>query len=191
MIERLLIGNVWFAIALGVIAYTANYYLALKEIYLYHAGAKDYIAFQGIYDLKTSLPGLAAKRRRINAQLLAGVFICAIGTGVTWIICIQQYSRPDVFSALMGGLILLEVARIMRRVRNMVLFHYAPNGKALKGKVEYSPRMAHTLFYVEMYCFAALYMLILFITGSWFFLGGAATCFLAGRRERDWTVVKT
>ena len=191
MIERLLIENVWFAITLGVIAYATNYYLALKEIFLYHAGAKDYVIFQDIYDLKTILPELTAKRRRINTQLLTGVLLCAIGTGVTWLICIQQYNRPDVFSALMGGLILLEAARIMRRVRNIVLFRDAPNGKALKGKVEYSPRIAHTLFYVEMYSFAALYLLLFFTTASWLFFGGAATCFLAGHRERDWTVVKT
>ena len=192
MIERLLIGNVWFAIGLGVSVYAVNYYLAMKETYLYHAGAKDYLVFQGIYEPATALPSSATQRRSANVKILAGMLILAIGIGAAWIVCLQLATpRPDVFSILMGGLILLEAATIMRHVRNIVLFHDAPNGKTLKGNVEYSSRLGHTLFYVEMYSFAALYALIFFTTSSWLFLGGALTCFVSGRRQRDWTVMRT
>jgi hypothetical protein len=91
----------------------------------------------------------------------------------------------------MGGLVLVHAAASMRRLRNIVLFHHAISAKGLSGKIEYSKRTVHTLSFVELFGFAVLYLLMFLVSGSWFFLGGALVCLVAGNRHRDWTKVYT
>jgi len=188
LIENLLITNVWFAIALGALVFAAGYGLALYEIYLYHAGAKNILVFEGRYDLEPALLARLARRRWVNVRLVAAVVILSAAIFAVWR---EQYNRPDVFSFLIGGLVLLEAAADLRRFRNIVLFQQARRADGLQGKIEYSKRLSYTLPYVETLSFAALYALIFLVSSSWFFLGGAITCIVAGRRLRDWVMVFT
>ena len=189
MIENLLIGNAWFALAAGVVFFTVTFYLAIYEAYLYHAGAKDYLVLEGRYEWLTAFQDIFTGRRRVSARFLAALLILALGILAAWEVCIRQYSRPDVFSFLIGGLLLLEAAAAMQHVRRIVLFRHARRAEGLQGKIEYSRRLVFTLSFVEQYSFAALYVLMFLVSGSWFFLGGALTCIVAGRRRRDWVKV--
>jgi hypothetical protein len=191
LIENLLISNVWFAVTLGALVFAAGYGLALYEVYLYHAGAKNLLVFEGRYDLEPDLLARIARRRWVNVRLAAAVVILSTAIFAVWQVCIEQYHRPDVFLFLIGGLVLLEAAADLRRFRNIVLFQQARRADGLQGKIEYSKRLSYTLPYVETLSFAALYALIFLVSSSWFFLGGAITCIVAGRRLRDWVVVFT
>ena len=189
--DRLLVGNPWFPLALGLVAYALGYYLGIVETYLYHAGAKDYVVFHGSYELTPALQEMFAKRRYVNGRLLAALGLLAAGILAVWDVSVRQYDRADLFSFLIGGLVLVELATAIRRFRNIVSFHYARSAGHLKGKVEYSSRLVHTQAFVELYGFTVLYVLSFLVTGSWFFLGGALTCFVTGRRYRDWAMVRT
>jgi hypothetical protein len=41
----------------------------------------------------------------------------------------------------------------------------------------------------DVYAFALVYALAYALSGSWFFLGGALTCFISGSRGRDLSLV--
>lgn len=190
MIERLLIGNVWFALTAGVVFYAVGYYLYIYETYLYHAGAKNYVVFQGSYELTPALQESVVKRRFVNVRLLAILLVLSVAILAAWAIIVQRFDRPDIFSFLMGGLLLLEAAVGMRRFRNVVFFRHAQNAGELRGKIEYSRRFVLTQSFFELYGFVALYVLMFLVSSSWFFLGGALTCFVASRRLRDWVMVR-
>ena len=112
-----------------------------------------------------------------------------IAVFAVWVICYQQINRPDLFTFLMGGLVLLEAAAGMRHFRNVIFFHYARQPGTVTGEIEYSRRLVHTQYFFELYGFAALYMLMFLVSGGWFFLGGAVACFVSAQRRRDWTAV--
>jgi hypothetical protein len=191
LIERLLLTNVWFAIALGVIFYIATYLLGLYEIYLYNTGAKDFIVIPNRYDLTPDRQAAITQRRWFNWKLAAILVVMSIGIGLAWQISIGQYARSDVFSVLIGGLLLLEIADAAQRIRNIILFYNAPKAGNAKGKIEYSRRLVYSQAFFEMYIFATIYLFVFFTTGSWLFFGGGITCIVAGRRQRDWTVIRT
>ena len=191
MIERLIISNPWSALIVGVLAYGVGYYLGLYEAYLYHIGAKSYLVLEGDYELTPALQAAIFKRRWVNGRFLAVVFFLTVGILAMWQITIRQYNRPDVLTFLMGGLVLYEAAAGIQHLRNIVLFYYAPKSANLQGKITYSKRLVHTLSFYEMYGFVALYLIMFLVSATWFYLGGALTCFVAGRRHRDWAMIRT
>ncbi len=191
MIERLLLDNVWFAIALGAIFYIATYLLGLYEIYLYHAGAKDFLVIPNRYDLNPERQAAITQRRWFTWKFAAILIVLAIGIGAAWQIAIGQYNRSDVFAFIIGGLLLLEITDAAQRIRNIILFYYAPKSNNAKGKIEYSRRLVFSQLLFELYIFAAVYLFVFVTTGSWLFFGGAVTCIVNGRRMRDWTVIRT
>jgi len=191
VIEKLVIGNVWFALVIGTIVFAAGFYLYFYAARLYHAGAKNTIVLEGSYELMPMFQDIIAGRRLVNAKLAAALLVAPIAIAIVWEVCVRQYARPDIFAFLMGGLLLIEIAVGMRHLRNIVFFRHAQRAEGFRGKIEYSRRLIATQAFVELYSFAALYVLMFLVSGSWFFLGGALTCFVAGRRYRDWTKVFT
>jgi hypothetical protein len=191
LIERLLLTNVWFAIALGAIFYIATQLLWLYELRLYHTGAKDFFVIPNRYDLNPERQAAITQRRWFTWKFAAILIVLAIGIGATWQILIGQYNRPDVFSFIIGGVLLLEVSDAAQRIRNIILFYYAPKAGNAKGKIEFSRRLIFSQLFFEMYIFAAVYLFAFLVAGSWLFLGGAVTCIVNGRRMRDWTVIRT
>ena len=191
MIENLFISNVWFALAAGALVYSVNYYLSIYGAYLYHAGAKDTIVFEGLYVLTPTLQKAIAARGFVTTQFLWRLLILSLAILAAWSLCVVQFQRPELFSFLMGGLLLYEAADFLQDFRTIVLFRYARRAEGLQGKIEYSKRLVLTLSVFELYGFAGLYFLMFLVAGSWFFLGGTLTCIVTSRRLRDWVKVRT
>jgi hypothetical protein len=185
----MLVDNVWIAIALAVMSYAVGYYLALYEAHLYYTGAKNYISLEGFGELAPALEEAASRGLHVTTRFLVEVVVLTLAVFALWTVCFQEIKRPDLFYFLIGGLVLLEAAVSMRYLRNVVIFRYAREGEGIRGKIEYSRRLVHTLSFLELYGFAALYVLMFMVSGGWFFLGGALACFVSGRRRRDWTMV--
>lgn len=127
----------------------------------------------------------------MNVRIVGGLLVVAAAILIAWEISVRQYDRPDIFSFLMGGLLLLEAAVALQRFRHIVLFRYARRAEGIRGKIEYSRRLALSLSFFDLYGFVALYVFIFLVSSSWFFLGGALTCFVASRRLRDWVMIRT
>lgn len=191
MIERLLINNVWLSILFGTIFYGAAQLLGWYELYLYHAGAKDYFVIPNRYDLNPERQAAITQRRWFTWKFAAILIVLAIGIGAARQVSIGQYNRPDVFSFIIGGVLLLEISDAAQRIRNIILFYYAPKAGNAKGKIEFSRRLIYSQWFFDMYIFAGIYLFAFLVAGSWLFLGGAVTCIVNGRRLRDWTVIRT
>ena len=185
MFENWLLSSAWLAVVLGVLVYVANEYLAALETNGYFAGASRYLVFEERY-----VPLPANRQRWLNARLVLTALVLALGTLALWWVCTQQIQRPEVFLFILGSFVLLQVTNSLRRMQRMVLYHYARSPGNLKGKLEYSERMWMTQAAFDLYGFTGLYLFMFLLTGSWFFLGGALMCFVSGRRQHDWALIR-
>ena len=185
MFENWLLSSAWLAVVLGVFAYIANEYLAALEIDWYHAGASRYLVFHERYG-----PVPANRQHWLTARLVLTVLVLALATLALWWVCTQQIQRPEVFLFIVGSFVLLQVTNCLRRMQRMVLYHYACSTGNLKGKLEYSERVWMTQAAFDLYGFTGLYLFTFLLTGSWFFLGGALMCFVSGRRQHDWALIR-
>jgi hypothetical protein len=185
-----LTGEVWPSILVGAALFTINAALAFYASYLYHAGAMDHITYEGVYDP----PEVYGKPPLV--RLFSIIFILKLGfvclmTLVGWIVIVHQFNRPDIYLFVLGGLFLYQLADILIEFRRVILFRSALRGEGIRGQIIFSKRQVWTQTILELYGFVILYLLIFFLTGGWFFLGGSVTCFISSRRQRDWVVVKT
>ncbi len=189
MIQTLLTDSYWLAIVVSAVFYALDYYLAINAAYLYHNGAKDFVAYAGSYMKSAGFGDIGSKPRLFAPRLLWVLLFLAVSIGVLRWFFVQQYRQPEVFMFILGGVLLLEAADVLRHFRNLTLFRHIQAGQGVTGTVEYSRELVHTLQFNEMYGYTALYLFAFLISGSWFVLGGAFTCLVTSRRQRDWTLV--
>lgn len=191
MMEELLIDQVWIPIILCAVLYLGDYYLGLYEAYLYHNHAKTYVVFDERYEgyEKVTEPG---NRMWVpSTSFFIILVVVSLGIYAAWYALVEQFARPELFLLVLGGLILFRVASALIHFRTVSLYRFTLQPGEIKGKVVYSKHMTATLQYLDFYGFTFLYLLLLFIQGGWFLLGGILTCFIAARRHRDWVMVKT
>jgi hypothetical protein len=191
MLTQSLEENVWIAIAIGVLVHVVDYYLTQYEVYLYHTHAKEYLVFKGRYDGTKVLKRVEENNWLPSSFLISALLIQAIGIYAGWIAVMNNLDLPEVFSFLMGGLILYRVARGLTHCQNISLFRFAKDEGEFEGMLEYSERVTFSLPYLEMYGFTLLYLFLFLFHGGWFLPGGVLTCFVAASRHRDWVLVKT
>jgi hypothetical protein len=103
----------------------------------------------------------------------------------------RQLNRPEIFIFILGSLYLYLLADGLIEFRRVMLFRSAQRGEGIRGQVIFSQRQVWMQIVLELYGFVVLYLLIFLMVGGWFFLGGAVTCFISSRRQRDWVLVKT
>ncbi len=188
--EQLLIYGVWFAMALWAGLYISDYYLTIYGARLSQV-VKEHIVLEGSYELTPYYQDDVDRHRLWSARLLL-VLVLSSGTIlVIWWMSVQWLDWPNIFSLLMGGLILSEAAIHMRHFRNIVLYRYAEkNAESLRGRIEYSRLLVLRLSAAEFFSFAALFLLAFGLSGNLFFLGGTLACVATGQRHW-WTVQRS
>jgi hypothetical protein len=166
-----------------VLAYTAHYYLAIYEAKLYHTAASRVVTCEGHYETS------AGVRQPIGWRLIWVTLTLSTFTAIVWWVALQQLQRPDVLSFLMGGWLLLLSMLIVRQLRQISLFRYWRSTGGIKGTVRLSERLIIVTSSTEYQVYAAFFLFLVLVTGDLFFLGGAFTCFAAGRHRRDSGIV--
>jgi hypothetical protein len=189
--EKLLIDQVWISMVLTLVVYIVDYYLGLYEAYLYHNHAKAYIVFDGRYDGYANLAETGRRKWLPSTSLITVLVVVSVGIYVGWQTMVKQYSRPEIFSLILGGLLLFRVAKSLIHFRAISLYRFAQRPGEISGKILYSKRCYSTILYQDFFGFVLIFFLIFLIQGGWFLLGGIFTCFIAASRHRDWTIVKT
>lgn len=190
MLERLLLTQPAAAAALAVAALALDYYTTVYEAWLYQAGAKDFVVYEGLYRLNTDVEAIFVRRRLIPMRWAVTLLVLALGVAAVWWLLIRQSDRADVFLILMGGLILTPLSDALTQYRRIMFFREVRRRGGLSGRVIYTRRAALMQRVYEQYGFVLLYGLLFLLAGSWFFFGGAVACFVNSRRLRDWTIVK-
>ena len=191
MLEQLLIDQVWIPIVLCAVIYLVDYYLGVYEAYLYHNHAKAYVVFDEGYEGYEKVTDPGHRKWIPSPSFLIVLVVVSLGIYAAWYALVKQFTRPELFSLVLGGLMLFRIASTLIHFRKVSLFRFTLQPGEIKGKVVYSKHMTSTMLYLDFYGFTFLYLLLLIIQGGWFLFGGILTCFIAARRHRDWVMVKT
>jgi hypothetical protein len=184
LLERLLIDNIWLAVILWCVIYTSDYYLTIYSARLYHASAKDYMVFEGSFELTPAFQDDVDRLRYISPRFLKALLVSCAGIVIVWWLSVQFVNLPALYSFLIGALVLREAAIHARHARNITSFKHAKGGYGIKGKVEYSRPYILKASAVDLFSFAALFLFLFLVSGSWFCLGGAMACGVTGRQHQ-------
>ena len=187
----LLIDHIWISILLCILFTTAQHYLGLFEVYLYHNYATAYMDYEGRYDGYEWATSTDHRKWMPNTHLIIVLVVSSLAILAGWYALVKQVNQPEIFSFLLGGILLFRITRSLVNFRMISFFRFARNREDIQGKVTYSKRLAFTLPYLDMYGYALLYLLLFLFLGGWFLPGGVLTCFITARQNRDWVLVKT
>ncbi|MGH9795870.1 MAG: hypothetical protein ACRD5G_13955 [Candidatus Acidiferrales bacterium] len=170
----------------GVIAWSAlyisDYALTLKCARLYRSGVADKLVFEGSYELNPIFQEDIDSLRAFSPNFLWWLALTVGAVFLFW--WAGSQSGPEVYSILLGTMILLELAVHVRHVHNWFLFHEILAGAGVRGRIEYTRPLILRLSSFDLYVFSGFFGLLFAITLHWFFLGGALGCLAAGNQDR-------
>ena len=189
MLERLFLSSPWVAAALTIITYALHYYLSIYETRLYLTGVDWFVIYEGFYDPPPGYEEVVARRRPISKRLIWVSLVLVVATVAVWWVSLLQLQRPEIVMVFMGGWLLLMGMLIIRDLSRIALFRYMRSTGGAKGTLRYSERLSYLTGAVDYQAYAAFYLILFFVAGDPFFLGGAFMCFVAGRRRRDWGLI--
>jgi hypothetical protein len=177
-LPELFLDRLWPGLVAWTILYISDYSLTIACARLYQAGARDTIVFEGSYEITPYYQRDINALRRVSPRFLAALLLSLVWLAAVWWLADQWW--PPVYPFALGAVILLELAIHMRHVRNLVLFRAIVGSEAVRGRIEYPRRLMLRMSSIELLAFSGLFMVMFLFTGSWFVLGGAATCLSLG-----------
>ena len=83
---------------------------------------------------------------------------------------------PEVFAFAWGVFVWIQIANHFRHIRNLIVFHYARTSMGVSGQIQYQHWLSLRLSALDMFSFAALFLILFLFWGSFFILGGAVGC---------------
>jgi hypothetical protein len=175
----ILTGNVWLSLAAWIILYVSDYGLTLTGARLYRSGADQHIIFEGSYELNPVFEHDIDLLRRFSPKFVLFLVSTSAILLIAWRIA-AWLGIPEVYAFIFGYLVLLEVAILMRHLRNLILFHFIDYFGGVEGQLRYSRWLSLRLSAFEFIEFAVLFLLLFLATNHWIFAGGAVSCFMTG-----------
>ena len=163
----------WAGPLLWAALYISDYTMTLMCARLYEAGAREKIAFEGSYEITPFYQRDIDSLRRVSPR-----FVLVLGLGITIFALSARdsaASSPELFSFMLGALILLQLMVHIRHVRNFVLFR-AMTTDGIRGRIEYARPLMLKASSIEIAMFAGMFAILFLFTGSTFVLGGAFGC---------------
>ena len=183
MLEKFFIENLWLTAALWAAIYISDYHTTIYAARLYRMGANNHVVFQGSIELTPIYQDDVDKLRKVSRKFFLRLGLTTILIVVAWFFSIQLLKTDALFLFFTGSFFLLEAVVHIRHIRNIFLFRHARDSQDVKGTIEYSRWVILRQSGMELFVFAAFFLLISAITGSWFFLGGTFGCLATGRKH--------
>ena len=175
----------WPGILLWALLFISDLQLTVTCARMYQAGVRDYIVFEGSYELTPYHQPDIDALRRFSPRFLFALGAASALLGLLWWLSVRDSFAPPAYEAALGALILLEITIHVRHIRNYFLFKAVLAGEGIAGRMEYArPAMlVHSA--VELFTFAVLYSIVCILTTSWFIFGGAVACAVVGVKHRQ------
>ena len=169
--------NIWLIITIWGFIYLADYYLTIISAKKYRESMQEYIRYEGSFELTPQFQQDIDALRLFSPQFLIRWLLSMPMIYTVWWLSVKVLEQPSFFYFLVGALVLREVAVHLRHVRNLALYTHVKSG-GVKGKIEYSRWLVLKLSAAELLSFCFVYGLSAIFVKSWFFSGGAFSCFV-------------
>ena len=179
---ELFLQNFWSGLAIWAVLFVSDHALTITCARLYQRGVRDKIAFEGSYEITPYFQRDVDSLRRVSPRFILSLLWSSVILFVVW--RLVEQSVPEMYSFVLGAMILVQLAIHMRHFRNLFLFR-AAGSDAVRGRIEYSRRVVLRSSCFELIEFSGLFLALFAFTHSWFVLGGSVACLsVAGKHWR-------
>jgi hypothetical protein len=183
MLIEIFVRNLWACIGLWVLLAVSDYLLTLKGAKMYQQGVKKHFIFSHGYELEPAHQEAIANLRPPGFAFILQLILFG------GLLAIAYYTATrDFFTFFWGSLILLQIAVLSRQYRNLLLFRFASRSQGIKGQIEYEHWFSLRLSSQDFFSFGLILLFAYLFTGSFFLLGGAASCLVTAARHRQLSI---
>jgi hypothetical protein len=175
-----LLQSVWAGPTVWAVVSISDYSTTIAVARLY--AAQDKVRFEGSYEITPIFQSDVNALRRVSPRF---VLILAASTGYLFLVRIFVQPAPggeSFYEAVLGGLLLVQVAVHMRHFRNWYLFKHAFTG--VRGQLDYGRVSVLRSSSFEILMYAALYLGLYCLWLDPFFLGGVFACCVLSANHR-------
>lgn len=176
-----LLEHAWPGVVLWDLPYISDYALTITCARLY--GRQETIVFDGSYEITPFFQRDINSLRVVSPRFVFILLLTSGFLGFLWILN-ESSPAPELWQLVLGALIGVQLAVHLRHLQNLVLFRSIHNTDLIRGRIEYSRPLVLRASSREFFAFSGFYLMLFAFTGSWFILGGAATCLLLGAKHR-------
>jgi hypothetical protein len=180
-----LYASPWPGIGLWALLFISDLNLTMICARMYQAGVREYIVFEGSYELTPYHQKDVDAQRRFSPQFLIALVAACTLMALLWRVTIGESSLGVAYEVMLGMLILSQLTIHVRHLRNYFLFRQILAGTGVSGRIEYARPAILTNSAVELFSFAALYAILFALTTTWFLLGGAFACAILGLKHQQ------
>jgi hypothetical protein len=115
----------WPGTALAVASYALSYFLGLRAARFYQARAQPHLVYPDGFPFEREYQATLARGRPVSPRFVAIVLVLAAALPLAWLGAVRQLRQPELFAALVGGVVLMEAADSLEHLRNGVLYQHA------------------------------------------------------------------
>jgi hypothetical protein len=173
--------SLWPGLAFWGVLYISDYYLTLKCARLYQRRVREKIEFEGSYEITPYFQADIDSLRAISPRFIAALLWTEVWLAATW--WFSRQSTIALYQIVFGAVVSVELAIHIRHFRNLFLFRAIAGSDATQGRIQYSRRLTLRMSAVDLYGFAALFLVISVFTQSWFTVGGALSCVVTATKH--------
>lgn len=181
-IPDLLLDSMWPGLIAWTLLSISYYALTIICASLYKKGVQATILFEGSYELTPAYQRDVDQLKRVSPRFVASLVASVIVIALAW--RLVRASSPRLYSFMLGAL-LLQLTVHVRHIRNLSLFRAIAKGEGVRGRIEYSRRIALRMSVIELTSFAGMFFVMFAFTGSWFVLGGTIACLAIAQQHRE------
>ena len=174
MFEEMIFQKLWIVLPVWLALYVSDYYLTILGASYIKAGACEHFVFKGSYELTPVFQADINSLRLFSPKFTCYVFVSSVIIVILWFVS-RAYPQFTFYQQIfVGGIILQEVAVLVRHIKNISLFHFAKNHRGISGQICYEKWLSYKISGIEFLSFACVYLVVFILTGSISFLGGSA-----------------
>jgi hypothetical protein len=187
VIGELLVKNIWFTLSLWGCIYLSDYFLTIWAARLYRTGAREHLILEGSLEITPYFQEDVDAQKPLSMRFLRALAFSIFSISLAWILSVEWAGLPQAFAILIGALVFLEATAHIRHIRNIVLLRNLRKSRTLTGRIEYPRWLSLRISSVEILGFAVLFFVAFLLSGSWFFVGGVASCLITGLKHMEWS----
>jgi hypothetical protein len=177
MLHDAFYASPWPGLLMWAVLYTSDLVLTMTCARLYHQGAREFVRFEGSYEITPYYQNDVDRLRWFSPRFFAALAATCALQGLMWYLTMTTGILPDIYVFAVGAMVLTELTIHVRHVRNLFLFRALVSGEGgISGHIEYPRPIMLRLSAIEIGAFAGLYAILFVVTESWFLLGGTVAC---------------
>jgi hypothetical protein len=171
MVRAFQFDNLWLAIVLWLLTHSCDYYLTIIGNRLWMKYAQPHIEFEGSYEVNAYFQKDVNALRLLSPRFFVTLALSALWMAFMWWMAVKL-GIPEVFTVVIGFLVLLKLTIIARHVGSISRFTFMKEPGSVEGHIKFARWVDMSLLAREYGYWALLFLILFCLTGSWLFAGG-------------------